>query len=88
MVVFRDALSHWIPYMAWSTATDVSVQLEGRDVVVFLRAPNFEYQHRFTLQMVYGNVGTRPVHPHAKVCKFADQAILAALEKIRERPKT
>lgn len=84
MRIFRDSLVRWIPYIQRAThITNVSVLLEGRDVVVLMEAQEFRYQHRFTVQSVYGNIGTRPVHPHQKICRFADDLILATLDALR-----
>ena len=86
MRVFRDSLVRWIPYIQRAThITNVSVSMEGRDVVVLMVAQGFEYRHRFTVQSVYGSIGTRPVHPHQKICRFADDLILATLEALRNK---
>lgn len=86
MRVFRDSLVRWIPYIQRAThIVDVSILMEGRDVVVFLRYRDFEYQHRFTVQSVYGHVGTRQIHPHQKLCRFADEVILSTLEAWKKR---
>lgn len=85
MRAFRDSLAKWIPYIVRAThATDVSVQLDGRDVVVFLRLGDMPYQHRFTTMLVYGAIGTRQVRPHQRVCRFADEVILGALQAYKD----
>jgi hypothetical protein len=85
MRAFRASLEQWTHYIVRAThATDVSVQMDGRDVVVFLRMGTLPYQHRFTSMLVYGAIGTRQIRPHQKVCRFADEVILGALQAYKD----
>jgi len=34
--------------------------------------------------LVYGPIGTRQIRPHQKVCRFADQVILGALQAYKD----
>ena len=85
MRAFRDSLHQWVYYITRAThATDVSVTMDGRDVVVFLQLGSMPYTHRFTSMLVYGPIGTRQIRPHQKVCRFADQVILGALQAYKD----
>jgi hypothetical protein len=88
MQAFRVGLQRWIPYIRRCThATDVVVQMKDNDVVVSLMIGTVPYVRTFTSQSVYGPITPRGVQARQKLCRFADDIILGALEAYKESKK-
>lgn len=89
MQAFRVGLQRWTYYIRRCThSTDVVVRMQDRDVVVSLTVGTVPYVHTFTSQHVYGPITTRGVRPHQKLCRYADEVILGALQAYKESKAT
>jgi hypothetical protein len=88
MKAFWRGMQRWVPYIKRCThSNDVVVRMQGNDVVVSLTVGTVPYVHTFTSKHVYGPFTTRGVQAKHKLCRYADEVILGALEVYKESKK-